>query len=270
MDINARQAEIAERVRSDGFQTIDRLAERYGVTTQTIRRDVNALCDRGVLLRRHGGVERPPGEQGNLGYQTRLVLNLPSKQAIARKVAARIPDGASLAFSIGTTPEIVMRALAGHRGLRIFTNNLRLAAVAAPNLDFEVTVAGGTLRPGDLDLIGPAAEAFFAKYRVDFGIFGVAAIEADGSLLDFQDGEVRARQAIQANCRESLLVADHTKFERRAVVRAGHIGEVSTFATDELPPANIVDALGSAGVTLMVADTDGAIHPTDAHKEAAP
>lgn len=270
MDISARQAEIAERVRSDGFQTIDRLAERYGVTTQTIRRDVNALCDRGVLLRRHGGVERPPGEQGNLGYQTRLVLNLPSKQAIAREVAARIPDGASLAFSIGTTPEIVMRALETHRGLRIFTNNLRLAAVAAANPDFEVTVAGGTLRASDLDLIGPAAETFFARYRVDFGIFGVAAIEADGSLLDFQDGEVLARQAILANCRESLLVADRTKFARRAVVRGGHIGDVSAFVTDALPPGHIADVLSAAQVQLVVAETPQPAQPVDAGEGASP
>ena len=249
MNIESRQAEIAELVRSEGFQTIDDLAERYGVTTQTIRRDVNALCDRGILLRRHGGVERPQDGQGNLGYQTRMVLNLPRKQAIARAVAARIPDGASLAFGIGTTPELVMRALTAHRGLRIFTNNLRLAAAAAANPDFEVTIAGGQLRPADLDLI--------AKYRVDVGIFGVGAIEADGSLLDFHDGEVLARQTILANCRESLLVADRTKFDRRAVVRGGRIDDVATFVTDEAPPGSIAEELVNAGVALVVADSAG-------------
>ena len=258
MNISPRQAEIAERVRSDGFQTIDGLAERYGVTTQTIRRDVNALCDRGILLRRHGGVERPQDAQDNLGYQTRLVLNLARKQAIARAVAARIPDGASLAFSIGTTPELVMRALAGHRGLRIFTNNLRLASVAAANADFEVTIAGGRLRPADLDLIGRSAEDFFARYRVDVGIFGVGAIEADGGLLDFHDGEVLARQAILANCRTSLLVADRTKFDRRAVVRGGRIDEVATFVTDDAPPGDIAARLAAAGVALVVAEAEDA------------
>ena len=257
MNIGSRQAEIAELVRSEGFQTIDDLAARYGVTTQTIRRDVNALCDRGILLRRHGGVERPQDGQGNLGYQTRMVLNLPRKQAIARAVAARIPDGASLAFGIGTTPELVMRALTAHRGLRIFTNNLRLAAAAAANPDFEVTIAGGQLRPADLDLIGRTAEDFFAKYRVDVGIFGVGAIEADGSLLDFHDGEVLARQTILANCRESLLVADRTKFDRRAVVRGGRINDVATFVTDEAPPGSIAEDLVNAGVALVVADSAG-------------
>lgn len=269
MDISARQAEIAELVRGSGFQTIEGLAERHGVTTQTIRRDVNGLCDRGILLRRHGGVERPPGERGNLGYQTRLVLNLPRKQAIARAIAQRIPDGASLAFSVGTTPELVMRALTGHRGLRVFTNNLRLAAAAAANSDFEVTVAGGPLRNADLDVIGRPAETFFAKYRVDFGIFGVAGIEADGSLMDFQDGEVQARQAILANCRESLLVADRTKFDRQGVVRGGHIEDVSVFVTDVEPPGEVADNLARAGVDLVIAGPGAAPLPAALRTERA-
>jgi DeoR family glycerol-3-phosphate regulon repressor len=269
MNITARQAEIAELVRGGGFQSIEELAERYGVSTQTIRRDVNALCDRGVLLRRHGGVERAPGGPGNLGYETRRVLNLPRKLAIARAVAARIPDGASLAFSIGTTPELVMRALLGHRNLRVFTNNFRLAAVACENPSFEVTVAGGPLRNTDLDVIGPTAAAFFAHYRVDFGIFGVGGIEDDGSLLDFQEGEVEARQAILANCRASLLVADRTKFDRRAVVRGGSLCDVSVFVTDALPPESFVAALAAAGVTLDVAEAAAAGDGAEAREVSA-
>ena len=264
MKIGSRQAEIAELVRGEGFQTIDGLAERYGVTTQTIRRDVNALCDRGILLRRHGGVERPPGDQANLGYQTRMVLNLRRKEAIARAVAARIPDGAALAFGIGTTPELVMRALMQHNGLRIYTNNLRLAAVAAANPEFEVAIAGGTLRPHDLDLIGRAAEQFFARYRVDYAIFGVGAIEGDGSLMDFHEEEVLARQAMLANCRESLLIADRTKFDRRAVVHGGHITDVTAFATDEAPPSDVADQLAAANVLLSIANGGAVVDRGDA------
>jgi DeoR family glycerol-3-phosphate regulon repressor len=254
MNLTARQAEIAELVRGAGFHSIEALAERYGVTTQTVRRDVNALCDRGILLRRHGGVERAPGGHGNLGYETRMVLNLPRKQAIARAVAARIPNGASLALGIGTTPEVVMRALLRHDRLRVFTNNFRLAAAACENASFVVTVAGGPLRNADLDVVGPTAATFFANYRVDFGIFGVGGIEADGSLLDFQEGEVEARQAVLANCRTSLLIADGSKFARRAVVRGGHLCDVDSFVTDALPPEPIAEALLAAGVDLIVAE----------------
>ena len=117
---------------------------------------------------------------------------------------------------------------------------------------------GGRLRPADLDLIGRSAEDFFARYRVDVGVFGVGAIEADGGLLDFHDGEVLARQAILANCRTSLLVADRTKFDRRAVVRGGRIDEVATFVTDAAPPGDIAARLAAAGVALVVAEAEDA------------
>jgi DeoR family glycerol-3-phosphate regulon repressor len=250
-----RQAGIIELVRSHGFQTIEQLAERFDVTPQTIRRDVNALCDEGLLRRRHGGVE-PALEHENIAYRARKVLNVNSKRKIASLVAREIPNGASLFFSIGTTPELVASALLQHRDLRIFTNNLNVAYVAATNDSFDVTLIGGRLRNRDRDILGPEVEAFFNSYKVDFGIFGVGGIDPDGSLLDFDEQEVRARSVILKNARKSFLVADHTKFGRNAVVRGGAISDVSAFFSDTAPPDHIREMIANAGVTLHVPDPD--------------
>jgi DeoR family glycerol-3-phosphate regulon repressor len=102
MTVDERIRAIVESVRRGGFQAIDELAAHHGVTPQTIRRDVNLLCDRGVLRRRHGGVEWPANE--NLAYPARQVLNIEAKRRIAAKVAAEVPVFASLFFGIGTTP----------------------------------------------------------------------------------------------------------------------------------------------------------------------
>ncbi|MGO1118648.1 DeoR/GlpR family DNA-binding transcription regulator [Rhodovibrionaceae bacterium A322] len=232
MSLSDRQALIAELVRAEGFQTIEGLALRFKLTTQTIRRDVNELCAMGTLLRRHGGVERPPTLRGNLNFQTRTLLNHRAKLAIANAVSKRVPDGASMAFSIGTTPALVMEKLLSHRNLRILTNNLPLAAMACRAESFEVFVAGGRLRNDDHDVVGREAEDFFAAYKVDIGVFGVGAIDADGCLLDFHENEVRARQAILKNCRFSILVADASKFGRSALVRGGLISDVDLLVTD--------------------------------------
>ncbi|MEQ8287225.1 DeoR family transcriptional regulator [Thalassospira sp.] len=244
-----RQAGIVELVRADGFRTIEQLAERFDVTPQTIRRDVSALCDEGLLRRRHGGVE-PALEHENIAYRARKVLNVNEKRKIAALVAREIPNGASLFFSIGTTPELVASALLQHRDLRIFTNNLNVAYVAATNDSFEVTLIGGRLRNRDRDVLGPDVEAFFNSYKVDYGIFGVGGIDPDGSLLDFDEQEVRARSAILNNARQSYLVADHTKFGRNAVVRGGSVSDVSAFFTDVSPPAPIHQMITKAGVAL--------------------
>ncbi|GGB33406.1 DeoR family transcriptional regulator [Roseibium aquae] len=254
IDITKRQAEIADLVHTSGFASVEDLAERFEVTTQTIRRDVNGLCELGILRRTHGGVE-PPAQPANIHYSTRQILNLPEKRKIADLLAQDIYSGQSLAFSIGTTPEIVMQALVQHENLSIFTNNLNVAFTASSNPTFQVTIAGGRLRHGDRDILGSGTQDFFARYKVDVGIFGVAGVDEDGTLLDFHEDEVAARQSILANCRQSFLVLDRTKFGRSAHVRGGHITEVSAVFSDQPLPAGIARLLNPGETRVKVAQT---------------
>jgi len=258
IDISKRQAEIADLVHTAGFASVEELAERFDVTTQTIRRDVNGLCELGMLRRTHGGVE-PPAQTANIHYSTRQILNLPEKRQIADLVAREIVDGQSVAFSIGTTPEIVMQALVQHENLSVFTNNLNVAFTASSNPSFQVTIAGGRLRHGDRDILGGGTQDFFGRYKVDVGIFGVAGVDEDGTLLDFHEDEVAARQAILANCRQSFLVLDNTKFGRAAHVRGGHITDVSAVFTDSPVPASISQLIDPLKTRLETAqDLPGA------------
>ncbi len=255
-----RQAWILELVREEGFASIEHLATHFAVTQQTIRRVVNGLCDQGLLRRIHGGISLPVQNQ-NLAYQSRQGLNLNAKRRIARAVAQFIPDNASLMIGLGTTPEYVALALAhplehplAHRkNLRVMTNSLSVATAFAHNPDVEITFTGGTLRPRDRDIIGEAAVSFFSKFKADFGIFGVGGIDHDGTLLDFYLGEVEARQAIAANSRSMLLVADHSKFGRNATVRGGDLDEIHHFFTDEPIPPSFRMATGQRAGTVHVA-----------------
>jgi len=255
LDITKRQAEITDLVQKAGFASVEELAERFDVTTQTIRRDVNGLCELGILRRTHGGVE-PPAPVSNIHYNTRKILNLRAKQQIARTVAAEIENGRSLAFSIGTTPEIVMQALSGHEGLHVFTNNLNVAITASNTPGFQVTIAGGRLRHGDRDILGASAQEFFANYKVDIGIFGVAGVDEDGTLLDFHEDEVAARQSILANCRQSFLVLDHSKFGRSAHVRGGHLRDVTAIFTDQPVPGSVTALVAEGGPRVVIAAED--------------
>jgi DeoR family transcriptional regulator, glycerol-3-phosphate regulon repressor len=232
----SRRAPILEIVREQGFASIEQLATRFEVTQQTIRRVVNALCDQGLLRRIHGGVSLPVQNQ-NLAYGSRQGLNAVAKQRIAHATARFIPDGASLMIGLGTTPEYVAQALSRRQDLRVITNNLNVAAAFAQNPEVEITIAGGTLRPLDRDIVGEAAARFFAGFRADYGIFGVGGIDQDGALLDFHLDEVQARQSIVANSRTAVLVADTTKFGRNATVRGGHLDDCHHLFTDgPLPP----------------------------------
>ena len=136
------QAQIAEKVRQQDFIRVEVLAHHFNVTTQTIRRDFNRLCERGLARRLHGGVQWM-NVPGNVAYAWRQALNSEAKKNLAREVARHVPNGVSLAFSIGTTPVIVSKALLGHQHLRIFTHNLNIAML-------EQSGAQLIVRKGDL------------------------------------------------------------------------------------------------------------------------
>ena len=249
-----RPRAILARVGALGFQSIVALAALHGVTTQTIRRDVNVLCDRGLCRRRHGGIDVLPAAQ-NIAYGQRLSLENEAKSRIARHVAAAVPDGASLFLGIGTTPEHCALALADRQHLRIMTNNINVALALRRNPACELTIAGGRLRNLDFDVIAGEAHGFFSRFSVDIGIYGVGGVAGDGSLLDFDDDEVLMRRQLAAHCRQRFLVLDHSKFGRGATVRGGHITEASTVFTDRAVPAPIDAMLRQAGVELIVASS---------------
>lgn len=249
--ITERQAQIAERVRQRGFQTVSELADHFAVTTQTIRRDIAELSEVGILKRRHGGVELPV-PNANLGFGERRILNQTAKEAIGRAVARYIPNGASLAVSIGTTPEIAVRHLVRHRELKIFTNSLMAAMSACAIPGAEVHVPGGEVRTGARDVVGREVEAFFSRYKVDIGLYGVGGVDADGELLDFHEEEIRVREAIRQNCRSVFLVLDTTKFGRPAHVRGGRLSEADMVFCDTAPPQAARAAVAAAGARLVV------------------
>lgn len=247
-----RREQILELVRRHGFVAIEALAQRFAVTPQTIRRDINALCDSAHLRRYHGGAGLPSSVE-NLAYTARQVLCLEEKRRIARAVARQIPDNASLFINIGTTTEEVAKVLLDHVGLRVITNNLNVASILGGNPEFELIVAGGLVRSRDQGIVGEAAIDLIRQFLVDTAIIGISGIAEDGTLLDFDYREVRVAQAIIANARQVFLVADHTKFGRKPLVRLGHIAQIHAFFTDQPPPAAAAHALDEAEVAVTVA-----------------
>jgi DeoR family glycerol-3-phosphate regulon repressor len=251
--VRERHAKIRDQVNTRGFVTIEHLAAEFGVTPQTIRRDINILSQEGGIHRYHGGAGVPPSTE-NVAYTQRKVLCLGEKQRIARMVAAQIPDHASLFINIGTTTEEIARCLCDHDRLRIITNSLNVASILAGNENFEVIVAGGLVRPRDGGIVGPLTIDFIQQFRVDYGIIGISGIDLDGTLLDFDYREVRAARAIIDNSRKVFLAADHTKFGRNAMVRLGSIGEIDVLFTDRPPVESVREALSLSDVGLYVAE----------------
>ena len=250
---NPRQLSLLEVVRTRGSATVEQLAEKLGVTLQTVRRDVQQLAESGVLTRFHGGVRVPSSTIENIAHRKRESLNADAKTRIARAVAKAVPDGCSLILNIGTTTEAVARALMQHSGLRVITNNLNVAIILSANTQCEVIVAGGVVRPRDRGIIGEVAVDFMRQFKVDIALIGISGIESDGTLRDYDYREVKVSQAIIASAREVWLAADHSKFNRPAMVEVATLSQVDRLFTDAQPPDPFPKQLADAQVRCEVA-----------------
>jgi DeoR family transcriptional regulator, glycerol-3-phosphate regulon repressor len=253
MNLAPRHTLLLDVVRAHGPQTIEALAERFGVTLQTVRRDVQRLADAGLLSRFHGGVRLPGSTTENIAYRQRQAMESEAKARIARAIAQRVPNGCSLILNIGTTIEAVAHELLHHRGLRVITNNLHVAALLSTNPDCEVIVAGGQVRGADQGIVGEATVDFMRQFKVDIGLIGISAIEADGTLRDFDYREVKVARTIIEQSRAVWLAADCSKFNRPAMVELARLNEVDVLFTDAPPPAPFDTLLAQGDVECVVA-----------------
>ena len=249
--LNKRQHDILSLSEKEGYVSVENLAETFEVTQQTIRRDINNLCDQELLTRTHGGAFYSSGVR-NFAYKSRKSLASDEKKEIADAVAAIIPDNSSIVINIGTTTEHVAESLLSHQGLKVITNNINIVNIFAQSNNAEVWLAGGKVRNLDSAVIGIHTANFIKQFKVDYAVVGVSAIDNDGALVDFDSEEVLVSRAIFKHCRKLILVADNFKFERTAPMLIGNISEIDTLVTNIQPSPEIINICNKNNVEIIV------------------
>ncbi|RLQ87739.1 DeoR/GlpR family DNA-binding transcription regulator [Notoacmeibacter ruber] len=251
MSETLRHPEILELARQQGKVSVEDLAGRFGVTVQTIRRDLSELADSGHLKRVHGGAV-PVSGVTNFGYEERRNLNQEGKELIGRTCAAAIPENSSIFLNIGTSTEAVARQLLSHRNLLVMTNNLNIANILVANESCEIIVAGGVLRRSDGGLVGGMTNRVVEQFKFDYAILGCSALDYDGDILDFDTQEVGVSQTALSRARTKILVADHSKFERSAPARIGSLSAIDLFFTDHPVGADLSNLCQEWGTDIRL------------------
>lgn len=253
MSTTFRHSEILDIARRDGRVTVEGLADHFGVTSQTIRRDLTDLADLGKLERVHGGAVLPSGVT-NIGYEERRSLFMEAKQKIARACSSDIPEDASIFLNIGTSTEAVAHEILRHRNMLVVTNNMNVANILVANPDCDIIVTGGQLRRADGGLVGKLTSEAIAQFKFDLAVIGCSAVDEDGDLLDFDMQEVAVSQTIMAQSRKVFLVVDQSKFKRSAPARIGTLANVDAIYTDQPLPSNLASRCREWGVRAVVAE----------------
>jgi DeoR/GlpR family transcriptional regulator of sugar metabolism len=243
-----RRQAILRAVRG-GTAHVSALADEFGVSEMTVRRDLEALARDGKLERVRGGAVNVESERP---FSEIAVERLEAKDRIGRAAAALVEDGQTVMLDIGTTTLQVARHLRG-RSLTVITTNLAAYEELLPEPEIELVLPGGLVRRNYRSLVGMLAEDALRRLRADIAFLGTSGIDAELAVWDTTMVEVPIKRAMIAASQRTVLLADAAKFDMDAMVRVCDASELDAIVTDERLPAARRKALDRVGVEVIVA-----------------
>jgi DeoR/GlpR family transcriptional regulator of sugar metabolism len=243
-----RRQEILRAVRSGTAHVAD-LAESFGVSEMTVRRDLGALARDGKLERVHGGALHAGGEPGFAQIE---VERFDAKDRMAAAAAALVEDGQTVMIDIGTSTLQMARHLHG-RKVTVVTTNLAVLEELLPDPDIELVLPGGTVRRNYRSLVGVVAEDSLRQLKADVAVLGTSAVDSELGVWDTTMVEVPIKRLMIAAAECVVLLADAMKFSMSGVVRVCGPESIDHVVTDAPLPAACRSAVDAAGIEVTVA-----------------
>ena len=247
-----RHARIVDIVAQKGRVSVEELAQLHQVSHETIRRDLVSL-DRSRLLRRfHGGAAALSADQEG-PFSLRMTDHVEEKRRIARRAASLFGAGDSLFIDTGSTTQVFAEELARVQGLTLITNSQRIAQAVARSSGSEVLMIGGSYRPEARECLGPLAIEQIRRLNAQHCVLTIAALDAEKGAMDFDIGEAEVARAMIERSERLTIIADASKFERRALMEVCPLEAVDRIVTDRAPAPVLAAALRAAEVEVIVA-----------------
>ncbi|OJU00956.1 MAG: hypothetical protein BGN83_19715 [Rhizobium sp. 63-7] len=250
MSSEIRKEVILERLDRDQRVSVVELSAEFGVSGETIRRDLKDLEAEGVVRRVHGGAI-PAGRTADTPITERIKLNALEKDEVAGLARGLINDDCVIFLDTGTTTLALARRLIGFKKLRLYTNSLRIAQAACEHFGVQVQMTPGRLRPVEQDLVGYDTISYIQQFHFDMVFMGAAAINADYGFMDFEEDEARIRQNLLAQTSRSVMLADHSKFGKVGNVITAPFNRVHTLVTDRRPPEAVETAVKAEPLEII-------------------
>ncbi|MEP6632511.1 MAG: DeoR/GlpR family DNA-binding transcription regulator [Lapillicoccus sp.] len=264
-----REQTILLDLDENGRVEVGALAARFGVSTVTIRKDLENLERRSMLKRIRGGAlvaERT--DEGAFEFRQRVAAQ--AKRAIARRAAQLVRPGDVIALDSSTTCFYLAEEIASIAPLTVITNGLRASAYLLANSTATVIMPGGVLRRASESMVGFFGGVLDGRGRVDTGFFGLVGLSLERGLLDITPEEAHAKEALAAVCRTVYGVFDSSKVERFGTHPFVPVERVTGLISDTGIPLNVQRAWSDAGVTWTLVDPDAALATAPAARPVRP
>ena len=248
-----RRSQIVDLINRQRTVSNAELMERFDISIETVRRDLDYLEKQGLLRKVYGGAVVNISLNSEPEYTSRSRLNHLEKNAIAQEAVKLIHPGDTVFLGVGTTVQAMVQYMKNIGPLTVFTNALRTAVELSELPECTVILPGGQLRSRELTLSGYPAEDNFTSFNVDKAFIGIGGITESG-ITDFHIGEARLHRQLVLNARQSIALADSTKLGARAMNNVCSLEQIHLIITDSNANTQYVNALKAAGARITVAE----------------
>jgi len=248
---SSRHSQILTQITQTPSLRVAELAARMGVSTETIRRDLDELTSQGLVNRTYGGAVRTPSTEPSVGE--RHALFVAERERIARAASALVRPGSLVMIGAGaTTTHVARRIAVEHKGLTVITHSFGVATVLALNPTITVLMAPGAYLPSEGATVGAHATRFINEFSADLAILGASGLTSEGA-TDALLEPAAVYGAIASRAGETMVVADHSKFDRVFAARYASWREIGTVVTDMAPTGALADSLARHRVKVVTA-----------------
>ncbi|MBR0235220.1 MAG: DeoR/GlpR transcriptional regulator [Clostridia bacterium] len=246
-----RRSAILEQLSSEGKVVVSELAVRFGVTEETVRRDIDKLAREGLATKTYGGAVSNVSPSSDLPYNVRKRFNVDLKQNIAEKVAAMINDGDRIMLDASTTAIYVTRKIKSKKNITVITNSVEILLELADKSGWTILSTGGTLKEGAFSMVGISAEKMVRGYHVDLAVCSAKGIDEKMGITDSNEKDSEMKQAIFSSADKKVLALDSTKFDKISFVKVCDVRDVDIIVTDKAPSESWQTRLSENGVKLI-------------------
>lgn len=246
-----RKNQILAKLIMDGKVLVSDLSREYGVTEETIRRDLEKLEKEGLAKKTYGGAVRVDNLNADIPFYVRKQTNVESKQYIASIIGSMINDGDYLMLDSSTTALYVIKHILHKKKITLITNSIEILLELSNKSGWTIISTGGTLKEGGLSLLGYQAERMISNFHVDMAICSCKGIDSTNGISDSNEQDAEIKKAFFRNAKKRVLAVDSTKFDKSSFVKICDISDVDMIVTEKRPSDYWLENLKSANVEVL-------------------
>ncbi len=246
-----RRNAILSKLVLEGKVLVSDLSREFGVTEETIRRDLEKLDNDGLAHKTYGGAVKADNINLDLPFQVRKQKNVEGKQHIAALISEMISDGSYLMLDSSTTALCVIKHIMSRKNITIITNSIEILIELCNKSDWNIISTGGTLKDGALSLVGYQAEKMVSGFHVDMAICSCKGLDHTVGVTDSNERDSAMKNAMFSSAKKRILAVDSTKFDKASFVKVCNLSDIDTVVTDCEPDSSWLSSFSESGVNIV-------------------